>query len=117
MPKPDESRLLTDKEKAKLYNKLLNETAGDYPNEMVEVFIKAQDAKTDSIKDAEIKRLKEDHEKELQKRVERIFREIEKRALLRREVNAVDGKIHPVRQMNILEKEWQALKKLEGIVE
>ena len=120
----DETRLLSKEEIDALDDEFSDDEMGSYMQE--DKLIKAQDAKTASIKDTEIKRLKEDHEikrqmlgevfrDKCQQRVERIFKEIEKQAFLRLEVNAVDEKIHPVRHMNILEKEWQTLKKQEGI--
>ena len=86
-------RLLTDKEQARLYDKLLNETKGDYPNEMIVTFIKAQDAKGHKI----------DIQQE-QERVERIFKEIEDRGLFKNPEHIL-----------LSDKEWEDLKGREGV--
>ena len=94
------------------------------------------EAKTASIKDAEIKRLKEDHERELQmfgedfrdkcqQRVKRIFKEIERNAFSISEgeseltVGEETIKWQSGEEVFIImsREKWQVLKKQEGIAE
>ncbi len=94
-PKPDESRLLTDEEVIRLGFKVCGKDFSRIDFCELPEFLLAQDAKTASIKDAEC-----------QARVERIFKEIYTRfCRFDKDTN----------EFCLNAKDWQALKKQEGV--
>ena len=114
-PKPDESRLLTKEEIRAISDEIYKQyNSGNYLDINREEIAKAQLAKATLFYEAEIKKLKEDHQIELQMqdedlnnryqaRVGRIFKEIEE---------AVFGIPNTLTKQS--QMDWQALKEQKG---